>query len=883
MENLSSSFGTSREGSEASSDNVQDRCLLDCLVHLQATLDHHRASIKLQDDILRVLFEGLCPSKGKKSIGNNPKPYLASLLIKKSVDWNGCLDGTPIPSNSSKLLQLYKEKGMVSPQEWKLCIGNDTLTHDPQLLHPSLEDVEEAEGLKCLCEDSVSLRMLKRDCQRCCERCPTCSKPRKEMIKFHYIPLIEQLKKLCLSESYCHDFLGMWRARSSWLGKEVVETPTYIHEFWDGEKTRLYQEFWDPDAYWEAPVLCCNEFCNMSYRAFPTALKSQELHSAWNECSKEYIFKCTKCRHPIKRKQQFVRGDPRNFALMLHWDGFQAASTTIKDSAVVEVVVLNGGKRSIIGSLPVLFLPLSHKDLEKKHSDILTSFLHPLICDLETSFSEGFDVDYSYPTNAIHTNIQGGLVRLRTMFMLCTGDHPAQCKLGQLKDGGKSFCRRDKAHVTLVEEAHGGRYVYDRNRYQGRYPPEKRKVQDMWDAIRASNRCATKERKEDVLRNAGLSGVSILWRLYHLYGFDNSRDLVYDVMHILSLLFQKYIKKLMFTASTSMKRKIDQIVKDVAKFIPKTILNSGRWPYNPSKHYKMFKAEECQKFVQWCLPQILNIKEGVSKPDLHLGLLLIDIAHFFFDCSRKKGWTQHDICVCRVLLLSWRILSEEHNGPNSSPLEHVAGCGEIFEDIMRHGSHDCYWCFSFERSISGYLGIPTNNKSNERGIIVIYNIHLVAMIGTKEESFMLHQRSKLEKLQLDVIDYFHVAVLISFIRKVGSVRAENIQPIGFQYAKVFFKEDRQQFRICTGSGFDLATGSGFLVLVHTGGTGSGFDLATGSGFLVLVRDNCNCYNWLVSGSRLVLDWSLVSSSGFGLGLVQQFRLSQELSLYFGSE
>ncbi|MCO5551557.1 hypothetical protein L7F22_005061 [Adiantum nelumboides] len=87
---------------------------------------------------------------------------------------------------------------------------------------------------------------------------------------------------------------------------------------------------------------------------------------------------------------------------------------------------------------------------------------------------------------------------------------------------------------------------------------------------------------------------------------------------------------------------------------------------------------------------------------------------------------------------------------------------------------------------------------SERGIIVIYNIHLVAMIGTKEESFMLHQRSKLEKLQLDVIDYFHVAVPISFIRKVGSVRAENIQPIGFQYTKVFFKEDRTSFKTTLG-------------------------------------------------------------------------------------
>ncbi|MCO5552999.1 hypothetical protein L7F22_006519 [Adiantum nelumboides] len=75
----------------------------------------------------------------------------------------------------------------------------------------------------------------------------------------------------------------------------------------------------------------------------------------------------------------------------------------------------------------------------------------------------------------------------------------------------------------------------------------------------------------------------------------------------------------------------------------------------------------------------------------------------------------------------------------------------------------------------------------------------------------------------------------------------------------------------------LVSGSGFLVLVRDScnwfrtsywletvitGTGSGFDLATGSGFLVLVRDSCN---WLVSGSRLV------SSSGSGLGLVQQFR------------
>lgn len=155
---------------------------------------------------------------------------------------------------------------------------------------------------------------------------------------------------------------------------------------------------------------------------------------------------------------------------MLHWDGFQAASTTIKDSAVVEIVVLNGGKRSNIGSIPILFLPLSHKDLERKHGDILASFLHPLMKDLESSFLDGFEVDYAYPEKDISISLQPGKACLRTILMLCTGDHPAQCKLGQVKDGGMSFCRRDKAKATLIEDTYGGRYVYNENRRHGRYP-----------------------------------------------------------------------------------------------------------------------------------------------------------------------------------------------------------------------------------------------------------------------------------------------------------------------------------------------------------------------------------------------------------------------------
>lgn len=41
------------------------------------------------------------------------------------------------------------------------------------------------------------------------------------------------------------------------------------------------------------------------------------------------------------------------------------------------------------------------------------------------------------------------------------------------------------------------------------------------------------------------------------------------------------------------------------------------------------------------------------------------------------------------------------------------GAGHIFEDIIRHGSHDVYWCYQFEREVSSYVNINTNNRDNE--------------------------------------------------------------------------------------------------------------------------------------------------------------------------
>lgn len=183
--------------------------------------------------------------------------------------------------------------------------------------------------------------------------------------------------------------------------------------------------------------------------------------------------------------------------------------------------------------------------------------------------------------------------------------------------------------------------------------------------------------REEILKSAGLSGESVIWRLYELYSFNLSTDLVYDVMHILSLnLFKKFISSLIKGSTNDMKRAIDVAVTEAFKVAPCSI-RYGRWPKVPSKYYASFKAEENQKFIQWCLPHILGVVTNIPESIHDLGLLLIDIAHLFYNFSRDHGWSKKDMEVVKRLMLAWRVRSEESFGKNSSPLEHVAGLRSI--------------------------------------------------------------------------------------------------------------------------------------------------------------------------------------------------------------
>jgi len=42
-----------------------------------------------------------------------------------------------------------------------------------------------------------------------------------------------------------------------------------------------------------------------------------------------------------------------------------------------------------------------------------------------------------------------------------------------------------------------------------------------------------------------------------------------------------------------------------------------------------------------------------------------------------------------------------------------AESGKMLDDALRHGLHDLYWCYIFERSVSSYKSIKTNQKHSE--------------------------------------------------------------------------------------------------------------------------------------------------------------------------
>lgn len=144
---------------------------------------------------------------------------------------------------------------------------------------------------------------------------------------------------------------------------------------------------------------------------------------------------CSECGSKNSCSGEKAVGNPRNIALIGHWDGwypFQSKSS--HSCGAIEISVLNMSKMDrcstdevYVGFVPCYIVP-------KKRPCALDPFLEPLVRDLEDSFIQGTDVKYA-------GDIDGQNI-VRCMLLLWTRDYPAQCEVGKFINCGILPCRR---------------------------------------------------------------------------------------------------------------------------------------------------------------------------------------------------------------------------------------------------------------------------------------------------------------------------------------------------------------------------------------------------------------------------------------------------------
>ncbi|KAL3682742.1 hypothetical protein R1sor_000764 [Riccia sorocarpa] len=643
---------------------------------LQFLMDEANVTADTQNSILRCLFDSSqLPTRRSDGILDYSGVSLGTLMWHAGAKWTGGELGMRTLSSLESILNTYCGVGMASVVKWRLCIGvSDTRHAAVPFGESSQDEYIHSREEKCVCLNTPSSG-LKRDYDSCSKRCTVeeCRLMRKAMIPFDYISMSGLFRNLCNCRTLCEEMLSMWRARDRWIGYDGDLSPSYpIREWWDGTKAKEVAWFFDANS--SSPL-----FARHVTRF--TGLILKHAKSFQTKITSILKAKHTSLRVPAADGGLTSSGDPRNLVIMGYWDGFQSSTTVVRNTWIVGIKVLNTGSNGKLPAMPVLFIPNTTDESTNK-LDILDAALEPFIRDCIDLFVNGVEVDYAYPTELVDgVSTLSSRFTLRCMLVMFSGDHPAQCKFAGFSTGGFAGCRRceclsrwrSRPGVGL-----GGIIEYHGNRKCHRHPPRARCIQELHDSALQIARCETSAQRKEITRRSGVVSKTRAWRLVDGLGLDLSRDLMFDVMHVVALcLFKKYIELLRKDTMDSPQRKsaLSRAMADVTTTKPSSI--TGRWPRDIFTRIGYFKAEECSKFMLYCVPHILH-EVGYHPDDaLHqLGALLVQIARMFYLLHRSdQGWTTGMLESCRSMLASWRIRSEELLGPNSSILEHVAMAG----------------------------------------------------------------------------------------------------------------------------------------------------------------------------------------------------------------
>jgi len=365
------------------------------------------------------------------------------------------------PSNWRETEKLLKDVGYENPKEYFICLDNS---------HPANYDIMDS-------KDS------------CCTFCG-----KHGTIKYYYLGLPQKIKLWCSDPTFCEKMSKFWEEREHWLNHEGPWYP--LKEVWDGSRFSEVSWFWDPDCEWFLPVKC--HFCSSVLSAEEIERSPPDGHS--------YTVTCCQCGSVNTCKGEKAKGDPRNIALMGHWDGwYPFHSKSSHSCGAIDVSVVNMSKADrcstsevyIVGFVPCYQVP-------NKRPCALDPFLEPLVGDLEDSFMKGTKVHYERGFGGCTC----GEAIVRCMLLLWTGDLPAPCEVGKFINCGILPCRRHSLRGTNI--AGGSTYYIGGNRYRARFPVPPRNLEDdvsKMSEIESEDRPTV---RAALARQSGYTGLSIL-------------------------------------------------------------------------------------------------------------------------------------------------------------------------------------------------------------------------------------------------------------------------------------------------------------------------------------------------------------------------------------
>ena len=165
--------------------------------------------------------------------------------------------------------------------------------------------------------------------------------------------------------------------------------------------------------------------------------------------------------------------------------------------------------------------------LPAKYPHKYDAFLQPLISEIEDLYIHGEEVFFK--SSIPHFSPPEDFALLRALVLLVTADSKGHSEIRLTSAGGLHGCRRCK--VT-------GKYVTERRHYyfgdfNERYfsPAERRDVDENRQFGKHVDNAGSVAERSRRSKEIGVTGETIFFRLYDIYGFDPVKDLVIDAMY----------------------------------------------------------------------------------------------------------------------------------------------------------------------------------------------------------------------------------------------------------------------------------------------------------------------------------------------------------------